>query len=187
MLLNRPAGQTPATQLNGYEIAVARLEDVPAVQAVAGETWRTAYRDIFAPEFIERFLARAYGAEHLERAFQDARTRFVVARVAGEVVGFGQVGPPSHPEDAPPDCGELYRLYILPTWQRRGIGRGLLGLTEIWLADQGYVRYGCYVHARNAAARAFYWQVGFNRVPSRDLDDEWYLVKNLNHQLFPLP
>jgi hypothetical protein len=29
--------------------------------------------------------------------------------------------------------------------------------------------------------------VGFNRVPSRDLDDEWYLVKNLNHQLFPLP
>lgn len=59
------------------------------------------------------------------------------------------------------------------------MGRQLLGVAEDWLAAQGYMRYGCYVHAHNERGKAFYWQMGFNRRPLRDLEDEWYLVKEL--------
>lgn len=146
-------------------------------------SWRATYQAIFEPELIERFLAHAYSTASLERAFQDTRTHFLVAKsgaeIEAEVAAFCQVGPPSHPEGAPPACGELYRLYVRPNHQRRGLGRQLLGIAEDWLGAQGYARYGCYVHAHNERGKAFYWQMGFNHRSLRDLDDEWYLVKEL--------
>lgn len=166
-----------------YWITLAQPHDIPSLQEAAAASWRAAYRDIFDEEFVERFLAQAYNAASLERAFQDPRTHFLVAKnsaeAGAEVVAFCQVGPPSHPEGAPPACGELYRLYVRPNYQRQGIGRRLLGVAEDWLAAQGYERYGCYVHARNQRGKAFYWQMGFNHRPLRDLHDEWYLVKEL--------
>jgi ribosomal protein S18 acetylase RimI-like enzyme len=183
MQRTEPAGQRPAqlTDHSVHDIRVARAQpgDIVSLQAAAEASWRATYGDLFTAEFIDHFLARAYSAESLERAFQNRRTYFVVAKVAGEVVAFSQVGPPSHVEDAPPACGELYRLYVRSEWQRRGLGRRLLGVVEDWLAGQRYARYGCYVHARNEQGKAFYWQMGFNRLSRRDLEDEWYLIKEL--------
>jgi len=183
MQRSHSAGMSPASHENGYWISLAQPGDIPSLQEAASVSWRATYQAIFDPEFIERFLAQAYSAASLERAFQDARTHFLVARIhAGpeaDVLAFCQVGPPSQPEGAPPACGELYRLYVRPDYQRCGIGRRLLGVAEDWLAGQAYLRYGCYVHARNERGKAFYWQMGFNRRPLHDLEDEWYLVKEL--------
>jgi ribosomal protein S18 acetylase RimI-like enzyme len=183
----RPAGQEPAQPSNHYRMAIAQPSDIPSLQEAAGVSWRATYAGIFTPEFIDRFLAQAYSTESLERALHNPRTQFVVAKQgaagSGEesetVIGFCQAGPPSHAEHAPPQGGELYRLYVRPEWQRRGIGSRLLLGAEAWLAVQGYVRYGVYVHARNEQGKAFYWQMGFDRLRSGDLDDEWYLVKEL--------
>jgi len=183
MQRSHSAGSLSAFEDDGYWVGLAQPSDIPSLQEAAAVSWRATYRDIFEPEFVERFLAHAYSAVGLERAFQDSRTHFLVVRNGrergAEVAAFCQVGPPSHPEDAPPSCGELYRLYVRPNHQRRGLGRRLLCIVEDWLAAQGYARYGCYVHARNERGKAFYWQMGFNRRPLHDLEDEWYLVKEL--------
>jgi ribosomal protein S18 acetylase RimI-like enzyme len=183
MQRSHSAGMPPASHEDGYWISLAQPHDIASLQEAAAVSWRATYETIFEPEFIERFLAHAYSAASLERAFQDARTHFLVAKLSAarnaEVMAFCQVGPPSHPEDVPPACGELYRLYVRPVYQRRGIGRQLLGIAEDWLAAQGYLRYGCYVHAHNERGKAFYWQMGFDRRPLRNMEDEWYLVKEL--------
>ncbi len=177
------AGSSPASSDSRYWITRAQPHDIPSLQEAANVSWRATYQAIFEPELIERFLAHAYSTASLERAFQDTRTHFLVAKsgaeIEAEVAAFCQVGPPSHPEGAPPACGELYRLYVRPNHQRRGLGRQLLGIAEDWLGAQGYARYGCYVHAHNERGKAFYWQMGFNHRSLRDLDDEWYLVKEL--------
>jgi GNAT superfamily N-acetyltransferase len=178
----RPAGHGPAPLSGGFRIALAQAGDIPSLQEAAGASWRATYNGIFTPEFIERFLAQAYSPESLERALQNSRTQFLVAKAedqSAEVIGYCQVGPPSHVERAPAGCGELYRLYIRPEWQRQGIGSRLLAEVEAWLAERGYERYGAYVHAANEQGKAFYARRGFARHPQGDLDDEWYLVKEI--------
>ena len=201
MRLIQPDGtepRFPGDQTNSYYVASAELRDIPSLQEAAGVSWRATYGGIFTPQFIEHFLAQAYSAEGLARALQSPRSHFLVARAMtpGEgrqdeqqngqpVIAFCQVGPPSHADQAPPACGELYRLYVRPEWQRRGIGSRLLAEAEVWLSRQGYARYGAYVHAANEVGKAFYRRQGFVRRPEADLDDEWYLVKEMGRPIPP--
>jgi diamine N-acetyltransferase len=179
MQKTQPVGNPPTEPAEDVRIEVARVEDIPSLQVAAANCWWATYADIFTNEFIQRFLTRAYSVESMERALTNRRTHFIVAKREDEVVAFSQTGPPTHPHEALPGCGELYRLYVTPTWQRRGLGRRLLADVEGWLSAQGFARYGCYVHARNDRAKLFYAQFNFTRLPERDLDDEWYLVKEL--------
>jgi GNAT superfamily N-acetyltransferase len=84
-------------------------------------------------------------------------------------------------DNAPVAPADLYRLYLLPTWQRQGIGSRLLVELEAWLRSQGYLLYGAYVHERNEPAKEFYACQGFVHKPECDIQDEWYLVKQLEY------
>lgn len=163
-----------------YLIRVARQADLPAIQTTAAASWRATYGTYMQPTFIENFLARAYSLDVLGLHVSDPKSRFLVVEAGSEVVGFGQVGPAlPRRDDAPVAPADLFRLYLLPDWQRRGIGRVLLGKLEGWLRAQGYSRYGAYVHVRNEPAKSFYQSRGFIHVPDCDVHDEWYLIKEL--------
>ncbi len=132
------------------------------------------------PGFIDNFLTRAYSIDVLSLHVADAKSQFLVVEVGSEIVGFGQVGPSSPRRDqAPVAPADLFRLYLLPAWQYRGIGTALLKELETWLRAAGYTRYGAYVHVRNEAAKSFYQRHGFVHVPECDVLDEWYLIKEL--------
>ena len=172
----RVNGQTVAA----FEVRPARVADRAAIAAVADVTWRATYGHIFTPDYIADFLRRAYGPERLPRTILATNSRFVTATAAGTVIGFGQVGPPfSRRDGAPVAPADLHRLYVLPTWQRRGVGRALLADLEAWLFSRGLATYGCYVHARNALGIAFYTAQGFVHTPACDYNDERYMVKGL--------
>lgn len=161
-------------------IVLAQPEDVPALQATAAASWWATYGAYLAASFIEDFLARAYSQPSLLGQIADPTRYFLVARDAGRVIGFGQVGPTLPRRDAAPVApADLYRLYLLPAYQRRGIGARLLAELEAWLRDHGYPYYGAYVHERNAPAQHFYTAQGFVHKPECDIQDEWYLVKQL--------
>lgn len=178
MPINEPA---PSPHSDPILIKVAQLQDIPALQATAAASWWATYGELLSASFIEKFLARAYQADTLALELTNSRSCFLVVKADNAVVGFGQVGPTLPRRDSAPVApADLYRLYLLPEWQRRGIGTMLLAQLEEWLRDQKYPYYGAYVHERNEPAKEFYKRQSFVRLPECDVTDEWYLVKTLD-------
>lgn len=161
-------------KIDELEIAIdaANEDDIPGIQLTAAESWRAAYAGIFAPDFIEAFVGRAYSTESLRRVIHSTQSVFVVAREDGVVVGFSHAG-------AGARGAELYRIYLRPAYWGSGIGERMLAQTEAWLRDEGYEGYGCLVHSRNGVGRNFYERQNFRRMPERDHNDELYLWKDL--------
>lgn len=152
----------------------AQVADIPAIQDVAGESWRATYGHIFASDFIDQFLARAYRAEALRQSIANDQGLFLVAKAGDHVVGFCEVGESQQNAEF-----VLFRIYLLPSYWGRGIGGRLLAIAERWLRERGATGYFCYVHSQNEVGKTFYQKAGFAHLPERDREDEWYMWKPL--------
>ncbi len=63
---------------------------------------------------------------------------------------------------------ELFRLYLLPAYIGKGVGRQLLERGEAFLVTQGVLHYCCFVQQNNALGQRFYLCQGFYHVPAFD-------------------
>lgn len=111
------------TDVRPWSIRSAVPDDAPAVGNVAGASWRATYTGLLTADRIERFVAGAYSEASVRRRIEIS-DRFDVA-VAGagsrgpeRIVGFAEWR--RHDDEA-----ELVATYLLPDWQRLGIGRAL--------------------------------------------------------------
>jgi ribosomal-protein-alanine N-acetyltransferase len=143
--------------VNPVVVRDATVDDTPAVERVARASWADTYRDIFEPDFIERFLADAYAPDALrgaiERSAATDGAHFLVAERDADVVAYAQFavgrrGP------------ELFRIYADPAHYGTGAGSALLDELESRLRGDvdGYL---LDVHSRNERGRAFYDRRGF--------------------------
>jgi ribosomal protein S18 acetylase RimI-like enzyme len=149
--------------------------DVPIIHAVALEAWQYTYHDIFDQEFIETFVNQHYAPEAILSLFPRLRSSticFYVAEDASNIIGFCNIG--LHQEIA-----ELYRIYLLPSYIGQGIGQKLLEYGEEFLREHGINTYFCFVHKDNEIGKRFYFRFGFQHVPEKDHDDEWYMAKRI--------
>ena len=173
--------ETPvASHAEPITITTVLLDDISALQATAAASWWATYGEYLSASFIQDFLARAYSRSSLLAQIADPASHFLVAKHEDALIGFGQVGPTMPRRDAALVApADLYRLYLLPAYQRRGIGVRLLAELEAWLRQRAYPYYGAYVHERNEPAQHFYKAQGFIHKPECDIQDEWYMVKQL--------
>jgi diamine N-acetyltransferase len=142
------------------DVRDAAPEDAEAIAAVARASWTETYRDIFEPDFIERFLDENYAVPSLAAGATRAATRddahFLVAERDGTVIAFAQYG-------VGPRGPELFRIYADPAHYGTGAGSALLA--ELHRRLDGRVdSYVLDVHSRNARGRAFYERHGFEIV-----------------------
>jgi len=145
----------------------ATSADAGEIARVARASWTDTYRDIFEPDFIERFLDENYATQALataaERAADDADGHFLVAERDAVIVAFAQYG---EGRRGP----QLFRIYADPA--HYGTGAGYALLTELHRRLAG--RVGAYVldvHSRNERGRAFYERNGFVVVGGGDTPD----------------
>ena len=106
---------------------------------------------------IERGLGWSWTTQRVLRSIFDAETNVVVALEAGKLAGFAIMK--YHDDEA-----HLLLLAVQPGSRRKGIGAALLawleqaaltaGVGQVWLE----ARFG------NAAARAFYRQLGYREI-----------------------
>lgn len=146
-------------------IREAKLEDAAAIALVHVDSWQTTYRGLLPNEYIEK---RSY-----EKRFQNWQKRLstnnqakadyftYVAEVAGEIVGFVDGG--SIRGDCAIYTGEIYALYILKVYQRRGIGRSLIQVIASRLAQSGSTSIIIWVLEDNPAIQ-FYQALGGRRI-----------------------
>jgi GNAT superfamily N-acetyltransferase len=97
---------------------------------------------------------------------------FYVALEGGRVIGFSHL---SHGRMG----WELLRIYLLPEYMGKGIGRKLLLLGEAFLGRRRVRRYIVSAHAKNRRAREFYLRNEFVRTKGKDKGGEIYFEKKL--------
>ncbi len=142
-----------------------RKNDASEVQKVALKAWKYTYRKIYTPRNIRKFVSRYYSNERFEKVvfptIKKGHACFHVALDGNSIIGYSHVGKSK--------AGwELLRIYLLPRYIGKGIGRKLLCLNERFLRRKGIRRYFVYAHARNRLGILFYRRNDFVRMKRKD-------------------
>ncbi len=143
----------------------AQAKDCVAIRSVAQITWEATYAESVLKTNRTRMIATSYSDFALQRAFrrEGHDNWFWVAESCPDqkIIGFAEVSIRSQS----PHEAELTRIYVLPDWQRQGLGRSLVeSLTAELKAMPGPLRpprLFLAVAAHNQSAIAFYEQRGF--------------------------
>ncbi|MEV6412836.1 GNAT family N-acetyltransferase [Kribbella sp. NPDC051718] len=143
----------------------AVVDDVAAVREIGLTTWPVAYDGLVSAEFIADGLAQWWSPAAVERGITTGITLLAVVdeRIVG-MVGLGQ------------EAGfwVMWKLYVLPGYQRLGVGKALLD-GAIAALPAGVDQLLLDVLVGNEQAIRFYRKNGFGAArstPDRDLGDE---------------
>lgn len=117
-------------------------------------SWQVAYRGLLPFALLAR-LDPAERAKRYSFATNGPGTALTTVAVErGRIWGFATVGP-ARDSDAG-GVGELYAIYVDPSWWGRGLGRALIGEARRLLAERGHAEALLWVLAGNSRAESFY-------------------------------
>jgi ribosomal protein S18 acetylase RimI-like enzyme len=136
------------------------LADVAAVSQVRARTWRAAYDGLVPAAFLDSFEPTPESIARDEERFLGRGSQVVsfVALLDEILVGFVVAGPD---RDLGPPAGEVWAIYVDPTYWGRGIGNRLLGQALGVLRDANREPIALWVLEENRPARLFYERAGF--------------------------
>lgn len=136
-------------------IRTATPDDQNGVRYVGVLAWPATYGQICGPEYVMNGLDEYWSATAIADA--TASGGLIVAESAGAIVGV------AHVEAVGPDL-VLWKLYVVPSDQRTGVGRTLVGEVK----DRARAHGGDLItefDARNEQVRSFYTREGFEPAP----------------------
>jgi ribosomal protein S18 acetylase RimI-like enzyme len=135
----------------------ADAEELAEVQSIS---WQATYRGLLSPLSLARARA-AWDAGHWRHALERTNARSFALALEGRdagIVGFGIAGPRRGGRD--PRLrgfgGEIYLLYLLPDFQRRGNGARLMAAMARVLKARGINSALVWALADNEPAVGFY-------------------------------
>jgi len=156
----------------GVTIRKACLEDGEEIAQVQIKAWQSAYAHIFPPEKLANLDADlgALAARWCSNILAPDRIPafFVAAEPAGKVVGFAAAGKQLN-QNYPFET-ELQVIYILPQYQRQGIGRVLMGAVAAALIEAGFTSMMLWVLKENWDSRVFYQELGGRQIAESDYE-----------------
>ncbi len=140
-------------------IRPAVMQDAEDARRVLVETWHDTYDPLLGSEKVAEISGRWHAIEVLTQQIGSPDALFLVAEHSGRLVGHAYALIPQ------PDVLFLSRLYVLPAWQRRGVGTRMLG--AVLERYPGTARMRLNVEAGNGKGVAFYLRHGFTVVGER--------------------
>lgn len=143
----------------GLVIRLAERADLEAVRALLIQTWHDTYDALYGWDEVEALTTSWHSIEALTRGLARENATFLLAEAEAGIVGTAFAGLTDVPDEL-----WLYRLYVAPGHQRRGIGGALLAACEARFPATRATRLE--VDKGNAKGRAFYAARGF--VPVRE-------------------
>lgn len=152
------------------DIRPAALPDVEGMSLVVDKAWRENYKDIFSAEKIAAYTG-GYRRESFTGLINGGKDVFVLL-CDGEVTAV--CAAQTCAEKPFEGYAEIMLLYVLPEWQRKGLGKKLLSHTLRKMRGKGYKSAVLDTAEKNAAARRFYEKFGFTErktAVSRKFDD----------------
>lgn len=149
----------------------ATASDAEAIGHVHADAWQVAYRDLFEPQWLRRFVLkrRAQWASRIVAPYFD-RTTLLVAVRGDEVCAFAYFGPHGLTAEPPtvfplgrvrPGDAEIFGCYAHPSVWGSGVAVALMDGTLDALAEAGYRNVRLWTLAGANRARRFYVRCGF--------------------------
>ena len=143
------------------DIRRAGPADANAVARIHVAVWQSVYRGVLPDDLLDQISVEQRQAMWSDILIAYAATHPVlVAEDFGVgICGFGNIGPLRDDEPLPGYTGEFKTLYLLPHYQRRGIGRSLFCRLAALLIECGHQAALAWVLAANPAC-GFYEAMG---------------------------
>jgi ribosomal protein S18 acetylase RimI-like enzyme len=142
-------------------IRQAVIDDAAAIARVHVASWRSTYRTLLPDDFLESLTEADY-ADRWRRFIGGGSSRVFVVEpdhpAEGALVGFASAGHERAGEIG--FTGELYAIYVLDAFHRRGYGRELVRACVSGLRDMGLEDMIIWVLSDNQPARRFYERLG---------------------------
>ena len=141
-------------------IRQATPTDASAIARVHVDSWRTTYAEIVPQEYLSG-LSYSSSQAVWNRSLSTVgnKTSILVAEThESKVIGFAHCGPARAGDGA--YQGEIYSLYLLEEYQRKGAGRRLFRGATKRLLDDGMSSMLLWVFEANLGARRFYESLG---------------------------
>ena len=135
----------------------ATIDDATAIARVHVASWRSTYRTLLPSEFLDSLSEAGY-ADRWRRFIGEEGNLVYVIEDAGRLVGFASGGRERAGEVG--YKGELYAIYVLDDFQRRGHGHQLVRKVVAGLKEMGLDDMIIWVLRDNAPAREFYERLG---------------------------
>lgn len=140
-------------------IRPAQLSDARAIGMVHLDTWRSTYTPLVPEGFLDQFnYTEREQTWRARLSNTQAQQHVFVAEIDGQIVGFASGGPSR--TDDPPYTAEVYALYVLEAFQRRGIGVRLVAALAERFAAEGHAHMIIWVLSDNLIGRGFYEAIG---------------------------
>jgi ribosomal protein S18 acetylase RimI-like enzyme len=141
----------------------ATPKDTDIIALIDVESMRAAYSGILPQSYLKNLSLKEHKKAWAKRLKEKETFVIVAQNGTGEVLGYAYGGR-TRKED-PVYFGEIYRIYIHPSHQRRGVGRMLMRVAAERLAAEGIHSLLIWVLAANPA-RKFYEALGGKLVRS---------------------
>jgi ribosomal protein S18 acetylase RimI-like enzyme len=147
-------------------------DDVPALAQVHVRTWQAAYAGLVPQEFLDAMDPAEREPRWRRRLdeFPPPGAVLVWTDETAALAGFVAVMPSRDP-DAGPEIGEVGAIYLLPSFQGRGVGRELMAAAVEHLTAAGFRQATLWVLASNVLARRFYEAAGWRPDGTSKVDD----------------
>jgi GNAT superfamily N-acetyltransferase len=115
----------------------ARPEDARGIARVRVDTWRTTYRGLIPDNYLNQLSYDEKELSYRDKiADKNNNEYFFIAEEDNAVVGFAICGPERSGYRL--YGGEIYAIYVLEAYQRKGIGRALVKTSIGRLRELGF-------------------------------------------------
>ena len=163
-------------QVSSATIREATVADCLAVAEAHVQSWRGSFAGIVPQPFLDKMSVEKR-AQAFEQRFSDGSYKMYVAQTPERgVVGFADFGEPREKIGAYE--GELYAIYLLPEFQRRGIGRRLFNRGVKFLIESS--KSSMYLLALEVSPyKSFYEKLGGQVIGRKQIEIEGVMYDEL--------
>ncbi|MSP52517.1 MAG: N-acetyltransferase [Alphaproteobacteria bacterium] len=157
----------------------ADFNDAGAIGRVHIESWRSSYRGILPGEYLDGMSDVRHAAMWSDVLNKQPANRatFVADSNSEGIVGFADCAPE---RSGIAQAGEITAIYLLPAWQRKGLGRGLVANAARHLAAHEFEH--LVIRAlRENPWRKFYETIGGTLAGERDIKFAGENLKEVNY------
>ena len=131
-------------------------ENFTSIRTIAKEVWPIAYGAILSQAQLDYMMEMMYSIPSLQLQSNSKKHRFILAKEDDNILGFASY---EFNHGKKPKT-KIHKIYILPNYQRKGIGKELVG----YIINEAKVRHQkamvLNVNKNNKAIR-FYEAIGF--------------------------
>lgn len=146
-------------------IHAASLDDVSTIRNIAMRTWPVSYASILSAGQLEYMLSKTYSEKVLHQKISTGEEKFLIANYDAKAIAFASYGV----IDDTPLTYKLFKVYVLPTFQKKRVGELLLKEVERLARESGVFYIKLNVN-RNNNARFFYERLGFSIIETVDIN-----------------